>query len=70
MHETRFAAYRDAVRSILERRLFNRLRETMIQLDETAGKLQGAVFRVTVVATALTGVGVFAGIVALVRSCA
>ncbi len=67
IHEGRFTAYRDAIQSILERRLSERLRQTMIDLDATAGKLQKAVFWATVVGAALTGVGACAALVVLWR---
>ena len=68
-HEARFAAYRDGARAILERRLFERLRQTMIDLDKTAGRLQTAVYWATVVTAALTGVATVAAVVALWRAC-
>jgi len=58
MQESRFTAYRDAARAILEARLFNRLGETMIRLDATAGRLQKAIFVLTIVGVAVAIVGV------------
>lgn len=65
----RFEAYRDTIRSILERRLFERLRQTMIDLDKTAGRLQTAVYWATVVTAALTGVAAVAAVATLWRAC-